>query len=202
MKSFQWGIGGQNHVWLFLWGKKIKQAKKHLGSLKIFFPFLGKRKKTCFIWVFVSFFSFSCEARLLLRNILHCNSRGERHKFHQCKKWLVLEDNIGYIFTYFLVIHGLSFLGGCIMLEKYFNENGFWCYRILIEEKCLQIHPLFCSIGWLTRVAFLKVGKIYEAANIEVQFACRAFICSRKYMSRTCFPSVFQNQMIILNILK
>lgn len=31
------------------------------------------------------------------------------------------------------------------MLEKYFNENGLQFYRkqIFIEEKCLQIHPLF-----------------------------------------------------------
>lgn len=126
--------------------KKNQIRRKHLGSLIIFFPFSGRiKKKQCFIWVFPSFFSSKCEARLLLRNILHCSYRGERHKFHWCKKWLVLEDNVGYIFISFLVTHGLSFLGVCIMLEKYFNENGFWFYhrQILTEEKCLQIHHLF-----------------------------------------------------------
>lgn len=39
-------------------------------------------------------------------------------------KYLVLEGNVGYNFVSFLISHNLSFLRGCIMLEKYFHKNG------------------------------------------------------------------------------
>lgn len=127
---------------VFLWKKKKKKPKNTWFLWKFSsLPWENEKK----FWVFSLFFSFSCEARLLLSNILYSCSRGKRHKFHQCGKYLVLEGNVGYIFISFLISHNLSFLGGCIMLEKYFNKNGLWFYhkQIFIEEKCLQVHPLF-----------------------------------------------------------
>lgn len=142
MKSFQWRIWRQNHVWCFCEKKKINKPKNTWFLWKFSsLPWENEKK----FWVFSSFFSFSCEARLSLSNILYSCSRDKRHKFHQCEKYLVLEGNMGYIFVSFLISYNLSFLWGCIMLEKYFNKNGLWFYhkQIFIEEKCLQVHPLF-----------------------------------------------------------